>query len=333
MKNKEKTPIHIEPNPIGDKLSGIFQEPNKIPSKRELILVITRRCNMSCAHCPVEKKNKNLSENKARKAVDIFLANNAKSGKDVLKIRFFGGEPLLEWEKIKRLIEYASQRSNRMIFDITTNGALLSGEILKFISEQGNAELIISFHRNIFLKKIKPYLDEIKRSKKIIFTIKVDPDAVSNLSRDFIFLHSQGISRFNILPAYYVLWKKREIERLAVQFQKILWYIGLQGKENFYIKNVHVIGDVPLFNSVPTLDVDGKIYSNNMVLDLKFRRIKKRFYLGDTESRWNAKISGQEYLKLMDDSLKDAFGEDILKATLSADAELSRFVKNFKKIR
>jgi sulfatase maturation enzyme AslB (radical SAM superfamily) len=331
MKNKEKIPIHIESGQIGGKLSGIFQEPNKIPSKRELILVITRRCNLSCAHCPVEKKNKDLSEKRAREVIDIFLAHDARRDAGALKIRFFGGEPFLQWEKIKRLIKYANQGSKKITFDITTGGASLNGEILKFIAEQGNVELIISFHRNIFLKKIKPYLDEINKTGKVLFNLKVDPESVRDLFRDFMFLHSQGINRFNILPAYYVLWKKNEISGLSVQFRKILWYIRLEGKEKFYIKNVHVCSEVPLFNSAPVLDVDGKMYSSNIVLDSKLKRIKKLFYLENMESKGSAETARRKHLELLGDSLEDVFGKEVLEDTFLVDYELSRFVKNLKK--
>jgi MoaA/NifB/PqqE/SkfB family radical SAM enzyme len=309
----------------------VFLEKNKVLSKNELILVITRRCNLNCVHCPVEKKGRDLSEKYARKAIDIFLENNAKSGKKALKIRFFGGEPFLQWEKIKRLMKYASQRSSRIIFDITTNGTLLSDNVLEFIAERKNIELIISFHESFFYKKIKPYLEVISRSKKILFNIKVNPESVHNLAHDFIFLHRYGIRRFNILPAYYVLWGKKEIEKLVVQFQKVLLYIRLQGQENFYIKNVHVKSEVPLFNSSLTLDIDGKVYSNSMILDSRFKKIKKFFYLGEAFNKGFVKIFSRKYSELLDKSLGAVLKEDVLRRTFLVDFELSKFVENLRK--
>lgn len=297
---------------------------------KEFILVMTRRCNLECAYCPVEKKDKDLSEKKAKEAIDIFLAN-AKNGKKPLKIRFFGGEPFLQWEKIKRIIKYADRKSKKITFDITTNGALLSKEIFKFVSEQVNMELIISFHKDIFLKKIRPCLDKTSNNKRVIFNLKVDPESVRDLSRNFIFLHNQGINRFNILPAYYVLWKNEEIDGLAVQLRKILWYIRLKGEKYFYIKNVDVSGEVPLFNSAPTLDVDGKMYFSNIALDPRFKRIKKIFRFKAIESEQDTEITRRRRLELLDGSLRKVFKGEVLEDTFLVDRELSRFVKNLKK--
>jgi len=68
----------------------------------------------------------------AKKAIDYFLSHSSKSLSR--SITFYGGEPLLEFPLIKRCVSYANERSKEKIhYGITTNGKLLSDEIIRFL--------------------------------------------------------------------------------------------------------------------------------------------------------------------------------------------------------
>lgn len=57
-----------------------------------------------------------------------------KSNKKTLGISFFGGEPLLEWEKITMTVDYARKNfpKNRFSFSVTTNTTLLDREKIEY---------------------------------------------------------------------------------------------------------------------------------------------------------------------------------------------------------
>ena len=56
-----------------------------------------------------------------------------------LEIDFFGGEPLMNFEVVKQLVEYGRKvektRGKNIRFTITTNGVLLDDEKIKYINE------------------------------------------------------------------------------------------------------------------------------------------------------------------------------------------------------
>lgn len=59
---------------------------------------------------------------------------------------FFGGEPLLNWDVCKKLVEYGrsieKKYNKNFRFTVTTNGVLLNDEIMDFCNkEMGNVVL------------------------------------------------------------------------------------------------------------------------------------------------------------------------------------------------
>ena len=70
---------------------------------------MTNACNISCVYCQAqdsaqEKKGK-MQEMTAKAAVDIAL----QSPNEYLTFEFQGGEPLLNFETIKYIVEYSEQ--------------------------------------------------------------------------------------------------------------------------------------------------------------------------------------------------------------------------------
>lgn len=297
----------------------------------ELILIMTRRCNLRCKHCPVEMNKKNLSFENAKKSINILFEKN-KEG-DPIKIRFFGGEPFLVWDRIREIVKYAESKFGKAVFfDITTNGSLLTGDILKYFSQHDNFELIISYHRNIFDSKIKALLGKHINPRGYIFNIKINPDDVRDLSKNFISLYASKITRFNILPSYYTIWTDAAIRRMVIELNKIIIYIKLNGIGNVYLKNSEVLGDVPLFNTAMVVDCDGKVFSNNIVLDSRLGD-RQSFYLGDVNDN-DIDFGKLSQMKvLLAKVLSGCFPADILHSTRLIDDALTSFVTSFKNIR
>ena len=73
-----------------------------------------------------------------KKALDFLVAN---SGSRVnLEVDFFGGEPLMNWDVVKQLVEYGRslEESNhkKFRFTLTTNGVLLNDEIMEYLNKE-----------------------------------------------------------------------------------------------------------------------------------------------------------------------------------------------------
>ncbi|EHP87053.1 radical SAM protein [Methanotorris formicicus] len=99
------------------------------------ILKVTNRCNLNCLYCyAFNKNNKDMDFETAKNAVDYILKID-----DKLKIQFTGGEPLLNFDLIERIIDYCNENySDKYIsYAIQTNGTLLNEKIVKKINKLG----------------------------------------------------------------------------------------------------------------------------------------------------------------------------------------------------
>ncbi|MHC2332841.1 His-Xaa-Ser system radical SAM maturase HxsB [Bradyrhizobium sp. USDA 4454] len=98
------------------------------------IFVVTLRCEHSCPYCQVSRQSTDrsrfdMSDQTAMRALDIAFASPAAR----IKIEFQGGEPLLNFPLIKRIVAAAKQRSGKKLdFVIASNLALLDDAVLEF---------------------------------------------------------------------------------------------------------------------------------------------------------------------------------------------------------
>ena len=104
-----------------------------------VMIGLTYRCQCQCVHCcsagnPVRKEDE-LTTAEIRRVIQ--------EAKDigVLKVRFFGGEPLLR-EDIFELVRYAAEAG--LITSMDTNGELLSRETAQQLRAAGMCEIDIS---------------------------------------------------------------------------------------------------------------------------------------------------------------------------------------------
>ncbi len=114
---------------------------NNLCKTTQLVFEVTESCNLKCYYCgygslynPVEgRHNTFLSFEKAKAIID-FLSNfwkKDKSRNKTITVSFYGGEPLLNFSFIKKVVEYMSQLKlfDLINFSITTNGLLLNKHI------------------------------------------------------------------------------------------------------------------------------------------------------------------------------------------------------------
>ena len=79
----------------------------------------------------------------AKRAIDFYLERSKKTNE--LCLSFYGGEPLLEFELIKKCVRYIMDKRGEKVvrFPITTNGTLLTDEVIRFLV-QYDVDLMIS---------------------------------------------------------------------------------------------------------------------------------------------------------------------------------------------
>lgn len=117
-----------------------------------MMLFATNTCNFNCTYCYEKystttidhKVRLHLTSDRMRRAVDDMLARS--SDAPSVKITFFGGEPLLNFEIVKEAVAYARSRGGELgksvEFAISTNGYLLREEVAEFLVANGFGVLV-----------------------------------------------------------------------------------------------------------------------------------------------------------------------------------------------
>jgi uncharacterized protein len=117
-----------------------------------ITLQLTQNCNFRCRYCvysgpPNSRQrthsNKRMSWQIAKDAVDFLWDHSVDTSR--VDIGFYGGEPLLEFPLIKKVVDYSERRffGKDLTFTMTTNGTLLTTEIIHFLRDH-NVSLFIS---------------------------------------------------------------------------------------------------------------------------------------------------------------------------------------------
>lgn len=118
----------------------------------KITLQLTQNCNFRCKYCiyseeanPHQRSHstKRMSWETAKKAVDFLRDHSVDNPK--VNIGFYGGEPLLEFDLIKKIVSYSQARfkGKELTYSITSNGTLLTDEMILFF-EAHNISLMIS---------------------------------------------------------------------------------------------------------------------------------------------------------------------------------------------
>ncbi len=124
---------------------------------KALCLHITHDCNLACRYCFAEEGEYHgqralMSLEVGKRALD-FLVENSGNRRN-LEVDFFGGEPLMNWDVVKALVEYGRElektHDKKFRFTLTTNGVLLNDEILSYVNkEMGNLVLSIDGRKEV----------------------------------------------------------------------------------------------------------------------------------------------------------------------------------------
>lgn len=110
---------------------------NKKPRHLDVWLHITNQCNLRCTYCYVYKTQAKMTEEVANKAIYKIFTSAQKHGFKIITFKFSGGESLLEFPFVLRLVNKARKLGKKyniqLDFCCLTNGVLLTEETAKLL--------------------------------------------------------------------------------------------------------------------------------------------------------------------------------------------------------
>ena len=137
-------------------LAGTFKERSGDVVKA-LCLHVSHTCNLNCSYCFASQGKYHgeralMSYEVGKRALDFLMEHSG--SRTNLEVDFFGGEPLMNWDVVKRLVQYArsveKERGKNFRFTLTTNGMLIDDDVIDFANkEMSNVVLSLDGRREI----------------------------------------------------------------------------------------------------------------------------------------------------------------------------------------
>ncbi len=104
-------------------------------------LCITQQCNLRCRYCYIAKRDRAMPLDVAARIVDFAFSNTPKEER--IDVGFFGGEPLLEIDRIRAITSIIKNHPKfdpaRVDLSIVSNGTIFSDEIADYLRTHGIA--------------------------------------------------------------------------------------------------------------------------------------------------------------------------------------------------
>lgn len=125
-----------------DEYADIAINMKKNSPVKAMCLHVAHDCNLRCKYCFADEgayhnRRELMSAETGKKAMDFLIKHSGKRRN--LEVDFFGGEPLMNFNVVKEVVEYAREQekihNKNFRFTITTNGILLNDENIEYINK------------------------------------------------------------------------------------------------------------------------------------------------------------------------------------------------------
>ncbi|MBE6894618.1 MAG: thioether cross-link-forming SCIFF peptide maturase [Ruminococcaceae bacterium] len=124
---------------------------------KALCLHIAHTCNLNCEYCFASQgkyhgERAMMSFEVGKRAFDYLIENSG--SRRNLEVDFFGGEPLMNFDVVKQLVQYArsieKEKGKNFRFTLTTNGVLVDDDVIDFCNkEMSNVVLSLDGRKEI----------------------------------------------------------------------------------------------------------------------------------------------------------------------------------------
>jgi len=261
---------------------------------KSLEIYLTDKCNLRCSYCFLNKNGEDkLKFSHLKKIIDDFLIFPK-----LRTINFTGGEPLIRYGLLKRIIQYSLQeikkKESKVSINIITNVTFLEKEKKNFF-EDNPIRLTFSLdgkrQTNDYYRKFKDNKESsvFKKVYKNIKRIKRDNVKVSlvfssytvnRLYENIDFLIKEGFLNIDFFPIAYEVWTAEKLKELNFALEKLLKkYSFLNSSYLTKLKNKE-FGKDNFQCSKFILSADGNFYFCEKVLMLNSKD-RQRYAIGN----------------------------------------------------
>lgn len=209
----------------------------RAPRISHLDLDLTLACNLRCTYCFKVKDNEHQDLQIARDAITWLIYASGPSKQ--ISVALIGGEPMLRFKQLQELVPFskrrAAQHGKHIHFSMTTNGTILTDEILAFFKKWS-----IGFHTSIDghpdvqdrhrttvggkgtsaeLEGNIPRILELQPS--VCARATVMPDTAREMGASFDYFRRLGYSTIAFVPGAPEQWTTVQIQEFSAGFEII----------------------------------------------------------------------------------------------------------------
>lgn len=238
---------------------------------KAMCLLISQDCNLRCEYCFAETGDFGMGRSlmsleTGKKAIDFLLKNSG--NRENLELDFFGGEPLMNFDVVREVVEYARKREKeygkRYRFTVTTNGMLLTDDKIDFINKEMSNVVLSIDGRKCVNDKVRRRVDGTgcydaiigkfknlveKRGDKEYYVRGTFTRYNLDFSEDVFHLYEQGFDQISVEPvvapeeAAYSL-REQELPRIFDEYDKLTERIIENDKAGKHFNFFHFMLDL-----------------------------------------------------------------------------------------
>ena len=233
---------------------------------KALCLHVSHDCNLRCKYCFASTGDfgtghrMTMDFDTAKRAIDWVVAKSGKRRN--IEVDFFGGEPLMAMDTVKRTVEYArslEQEHDKVFrFTITTNGILLDGETIDYINREMSNVVLSLDGRGEVNDQMRPTVNgkgsyEIivpkfqqlvaGRGTKDYYVRGTFTRENLDFSRDVLHLGDLGFRHVSVEPCSgpaddpFAI-REEDLDRVEKEYEKLAWALIDRKDINFFHFNV-----------------------------------------------------------------------------------------------
>lgn len=240
---------------------------------------VTNACNFRCKYCYVSEYEHNINIHMADDILK-FIHSSVGEGEEEIIVNFHGGEPLLNFKMIEYMVESLEEVfDDKILYGMTTNGSLLTPDIIGFIAEKfiynlsisldgskdiNDANRILSNETGTYETVIKHFMSLNKIRPDVRVRMTYNSDTISELFNSVQHIANLGFKNIVAVADYTDKnWSDQHVNILKAELEKIF---------SFYVHNnrveINFISDFitkkkGLCNGGKTsfnIDIDGNLY-------------------------------------------------------------------------
>lgn len=226
-------------------------------------LSITEQCNLRCSYCYYRETHAKrcavMSDEVMEATVRLAVKKSIEFQDSFLNITFFGGEPLLRMDFIKKSVKFAKElvkqnagklnKKFKLHFSVNTNGTLLTDEIIKYLKKE-KFDVVLSLDgpekkHNISrvgidgkgcFKVIKPFIPTLVGMGARAVTV-ITQRHVRGLADSIKWLFKQGFKDVGVAQDFNGKWTGEDFDALIVEYEKLarFWFRSKKEKLDIHL--------------------------------------------------------------------------------------------------